>query len=89
MMVEEKIVTHERMGLVLGWCIGMLYVDDGLVGLRDPEWLQGALNMLIGIFRWYGLVANVVKYKAMTCQTGEILSGMSEDAVNRRSMERG
>ena len=45
--------------------------------------------MFIGIFRWYGMVANIVKSKAMTCQPGAIWSGMLEDTVGRRRTGRG
>ena len=27
--------------------MGLLYVYDGVVGSRDAEWLQGALNVII------------------------------------------
>ena len=49
-------------------CLGLLYTDDGVVGSGGPEWLQGALNVLIGLLRRYRLVANFAKSKAMTCQ---------------------
>ena len=61
--------------------MGMFYADDILVGSRDPECLQGTPNVLIGLFQWYGLVANITKFKAMTCQSGAIWSGMSEKVV--------
>ena len=28
----------------------MFYADDGLIESRDPEWLQGALNLPISLF---------------------------------------
>ena len=51
---------------MVGRCLGLIYADDSVVELQDPEWLQGALNVLIGLFHLYGLVANVAKSKAMT-----------------------
>ena len=33
---------------------------------RDPECLQGALNVLIEMFRRIGLAANISKSKTMT-----------------------
>ena len=47
--VKEKLVKHEGLGLAVGRCLGLFYANDSMVGLRDPEWLQGALNILIGI----------------------------------------
>ena len=52
-----------------------------MVGSRDPEWLQVALNVLIRILRRYRLLANVAKSKAMTFQLSALLSSMSEEAV--------
>ena len=60
---------------------GTVYADNGMVGLRNPEWLKGSLNVLIGLFRRYGLVINVANSKDMTCQTGSVRSGMSGEAV--------
>ena len=52
-----------------------------MVGLRDPKWPQGALNVPIGLFQRCGLVVNVTKSKVMTCQPGEIRYDISEEAV--------
>ena len=54
---------------MLGRCLVIFYADDGMVGSRDPEWIQGPLNVPIDLFRRYRLVANVAKSKAMTFQT--------------------
>ena len=54
-----------------------------MVGSRDPEWLQGALNVTIELLRRYRLVANFEKSKAMNFQPGTLRYGMSEEAVGR------
>ena len=84
MMVEDKLVACDGMGLGTGRFVGMFYTDDVLVGLWDPEWLQVSLNVLIGILRWYRLVANIAKSKSMMCHPGEICYGLSEEAVSQR-----
>ena len=61
--------------------MGLLCADDGMVGSRDPEWLQVALNVLIRILRRYRLLANVAKSKAMTFQLGTLRSAILEEAV--------
>ena len=48
---------------------------------RDPEWLQDALNVLIGLFQRYRLVSIVTKSKAMTCHLGTLWSGMLKEGV--------
>ena len=61
--------------------MGLFYTYNGMVGLRDPKWPQGALNVPIGLFQRCGLVVNVTKSKVMTCQPGEIRYDISEEAV--------
>ena len=58
------------MRLEVGQCLGLFCAKYGMVVSRDPEWLQGALNVLIILLQRYGLVTNVDKYKAMMCQPG-------------------
>ena len=72
MTVEDKLFARGELGLVVGWCMWMFYVDNGMVGSREPDWFLGSLKMPIGLFQWYGLVTNVTKSKAMTCQGGAI-----------------
>ena len=89
MTVEDELVAHDGLGLMMGQCIGMFYANDGLVWSREQKWLRGYLNMPIGLFRRYGLVANIAKSKSMTCQTVEIWYGMSEEEVFQKSMGSG
>ena len=58
----------------------MFYADDGIIGYRDLELLQRAINFIIGLSRRVGLVANVEKYNTITCQPGVICTGISEEA---------
>ena len=66
--VEDLEVIQDRLVHVVGWSLGVFYVNEGLLGLWDPEWMQGALNVLIGMLHWIGLVVNIDKSKTMTCQ---------------------
>ena len=50
LMVEDKLVAHEGLGLMVGWCLGLFYAVDCMVESRYSEWLQGSLNVLIGLF---------------------------------------
>ena len=81
MTVEDQLAAQEGLGLAVGRCLGLLYTDDGMVESRDTEWLQGALNVLIGLLLWYRMVSNAAKSKAMTFQTGTLQSEMLEEAV--------
>ena len=62
----------------------MFYSYGGLVELWDLEWIQRALNVLIGLSRRVGLVANVAKYNTITCHMGAFFTGMTEEAFSRR-----
>ena len=64
-------------------------MDNGLLGFPYPEWLNGELNVLIGLSRRIGLMVNVTKSKTMTFHPGEIRLGMSEEVFGRRSMGKG
>ena len=33
--VEDDSATHDRLGSVVGSCMGMFYADDGMIGSRD------------------------------------------------------
>ena len=50
LVVEDQLVTQEGLGLLVGRCLGLFYVDYGMVVSQDPEWLQGSLNVLIVLF---------------------------------------
>ena len=60
-------------------CMDVVYADDGMIGSRDPEWIQGAINVFNGLFRGVGVMANVSKSNNINCQTGEIHTKMSEE----------
>ena len=52
-----------------------------MVGSHDPYWLQHAMNVRVGLFRRYGLAANVSKSLTMICQPGALRAGMSEEVM--------
>ena len=62
----------------------IFYADDGLIGFRDPEWIQGDLNVLIGLLHRVGLMSNVTKSNTMTYQPGKMHKGMLEEDFNQR-----
>jgi hypothetical protein len=58
------------------------FVDDGLVGSRDPVWLQIALDVLVILFESIGLRTNPDKTKVMTCVPGNIRVAHTEWAYH-------
>ena len=85
--MEDKSAVHDGLGMEVGRSLGVFYADYGLIGLRDPEWLKEALNVLIGLFYRVELMANIANSKNTTCQPGELHTGMSEEDFDRRSTE--
>ena len=84
MTVEDQRVSHDGMGETVGRCLGVFYDNDSMVGSCDSDWIQHAMNVLVGLFRRYGLAANVAKSCAMTCQPGALWAGMLEEAMVRK-----
>ena len=89
MTLEDDTVIHVSMRHALGCSLGVLYLDDGLLGSLDLEWIHGFISVLISLFRRIGLMANFSKSKAMVCQSGAIQSGMLQDAIGRQSTGKG
>ena len=73
----------DHYGLVetVGRCLGVLYSDNGMVGSRNPYWLQHGTNVLVVLFIRYGLAANIAKSRTMTFRPGTLRAGMSEEAM--------
>ena len=76
--VEYQLVAQEVLGLAAGRCLEIFYSENSVVISHDSDWVHGALNVLIGLFRRYGLVSNFTKYKAMACHPVTLRSGMTE-----------
>ena len=77
-------IVENGLGHTVADRLSILYADDGLLGARDDEWLQGSLNVLVSLFRRFGLQANVTKTKAMTCFPGATRQGISPESYARR-----
>ena len=80
MTVDDHRVAHNRMVEAIGRSLGVFYANVGIVGSIDSEWLQHLTNFLAGLFRRYGLAANVPKSRMMTCQPGALRSDISEES---------
>ena len=72
MTVEDQRVDHDRLEETVGWYMGVFYANDGMVVSREPDWLQHVMNILVGLFKRFGLVANFAKSCTMTYQPGAL-----------------
>ena len=64
--------------------MGLFYTDNDVMRSKYPEWLQGALDAIIGNLCRHRLVVDVAKSKDMTCQTGTLRSGVLKEAMVRQ-----
>jgi hypothetical protein len=62
--------------------IAAFFVDNRLVGSRDPVWLQSALNVLVILFESIGLRMNPDKTKVMACIPGNIHVAHTKEAYH-------
>ena len=67
----------------------LLYLDDGMVALYDPLWLQGAFNTLVGLFDRVGLWNNVGKTVGMVLCPCQAAGNKLEAEYRRRIMGEG
>ncbi len=59
-----------------------LYVDDSVLSVRDPVWLQNSFNVLINLFDCIDLKTNTKKMQVMTCAPGKIRESMSKEVYH-------
>ena len=62
----------------------LFYADDGEVSSRDPDWLQGAIDVLADLFGRVGLKTNTDKTEVMICHPGHISHRVTDAAYGRR-----
>ncbi len=60
--LEEAVITE-----LMGAFFAIFYVDDAYLALRDPEFLQRVLDILVDLFARVGLKPNVKKTQTMIC----------------------
>jgi hypothetical protein len=56
-----------------------LFVGNGLVMVRCPEWKQSSFTILVNLFKRIGLRTNAAKTKVMTCLPGKIWVARTEE----------
>ena len=83
-MVEDQRMAHDGLGETVRRFLGVFYANYGMVGSRKSYWLQHAMNILVGIFRRYGLAANVAKSCTMIFHPRELLAAMLEEAMSQK-----
>ena len=82
---EAETVEHPVYGnCPIGEILSLIYADDDQLSAMDREWLQQALNVLVGMFERMGLKVNIAKTKFMICLPSSHHSHISVDAYKRK-----
>ena len=50
MTAEYHRVVRDGFGEAVGGCLGVFYINDGIIGSRDPDWLQNFRNVMVDLF---------------------------------------
>jgi hypothetical protein len=61
----------------------IFYVDDAYLASRDPEFLQRALDVIVGLLLCIGLLTNTQKTQTMICTPGRIRIQLPKDSYAR------
>ena len=56
MIGEDGKVIHKGLASTVGRSMGVFYMDNGLIGSRELEWIQGSCTVLIGLFHRISLI---------------------------------
>ena len=62
----------------------LLYADDGMVDLSEPQWKKGAFKNLVGLFDRVGLRKNARKTVGVVCHPCQAAGNLLEAAYGRR-----
>jgi hypothetical protein len=74
--------AHDRLRERVVKILVGFYIDDRLIALCDPVWLQESFDIPIGLICvWTGLFTNATKTKAMVCIPGwiQVPEGKTEE----------
>jgi len=89
LVVNDNGIVTDGFGPTVGERMALFYADDGLLSSTDHQWLQQALDVLIGLFRRMGLQTNAAKTKTMTTFPHYVTTRMTDRAYNRRMTNAG
>jgi hypothetical protein len=76
--LEEEVITK-----LMAAFFANFYIDDAYLALRDPEFLQRVLDILVNLFARVGLKTNVMKTQTMICMPGRIRTQLPTASYTR------
>ena len=88
-LVAEYAGGQDRLGRGVIQRATFFYMEDGLVASTDPEWMQGSLDTLTGLFDRVGLRTIARKKVGMLCFPCSAFVNQPEAAYKQRMIEYG
>ncbi len=74
---------EEELAELMRGFFAIFYVDDAYFALRDPVFLQTAMDILVELFERVGLETNHLKTQAMICTPGRIRTQLPTASYHR------
>jgi hypothetical protein len=80
---EESELKEEVITKLMAAFFAIFYVDNTYLALRDPKFLQRALDILVNLFARVGLKTNMKKTQTMICTPGRIQTQLPTASYTR------
>jgi hypothetical protein len=80
---EGSALEPDGINRLMATFFAIFYVDDAYLASRGPDFLQRALDIIVGLFDRVGLKTNVQKTQAMVCTPRRIRIHLPEDSYAR------
>ncbi len=80
---EGSALKPDKIDHLMAIFFAIFYVDDAYLASHDPEFLQRALNVIVGLFACVGLKTNAQKMQTMIFTPGRIRIQLPEDSYAR------
>ncbi len=80
---EGSALEPDEIDHLMATFFAIFYVDDVYLASCDPDFLQRALDVIVGLFACVGLKTNALKTQTMICTRGRIRIQFLEDSYAR------
>ncbi len=80
---EGSALEPDKINRLMATFFAIFYVDDAYLASHDPDFLQRALDVIVGLFACIGLKTNAQKTQTMICTPGRIHIQLPEDSYAR------
>jgi hypothetical protein len=79
---EEGNYEEAELEDLMSTFFAIFYIDDTYFASQDAEFLQRALDIVVGLFEWVGLQTNTKKTQTMICTPGRIRTQLPIDSYH-------